>query len=65
MNNKRALIAVLAMALPGLSVFAQRYHGPGEPDFKKRNYPEGLNSIRSYLDKNKDKAIILKGTQWK
>ena len=48
-----------------LSVFAQRYHGPGEPDFKKRNYLEGLNNIRSYLDKNKDKAIILKGTQWK
>jgi len=48
-----------------LSVFAQRYHGPGEPDFKKRNYQEGLNNIRSYLDKNKDKAIILKGTQWK
>tara|TARA_B100000745_G_scaffold251266_1_gene173401 strand:+ start:565 stop:693 length:129 start_codon:yes stop_codon:yes gene_type:complete len=34
MNNKRALIAVLAMALPGLSVFAQQSDDePPDMDF--------------------------------
>ena len=34
MNNKRALIAVLVMALPGLSVFAQQSDDePPDMDF--------------------------------
>ena len=34
MNNKRALITVLAMALPGLSVFAQQSDDePPDMDF--------------------------------
>ncbi len=48
-----------------LSVFSRRYHGPGEIDFTKKNYLDGLSQIKSYLDKQEGKPIRLQGTQWK
>jgi len=48
-----------------LSVFSQRYHGPGESAFRAKNYSRGLNQIKSYLDKKGDKTIELKDAQWK
>jgi hypothetical protein len=48
-----------------LSVFSQRYHGPGESAFRVKNYSRGLNQIKSYLDKKGDTTIELKDAQWK
>ncbi|GJL77563.1 MAG: spermidine synthase [Nitrospinaceae bacterium] len=47
------------------SVFARRYHGPGEEAFAMKNYPAGLEAIRIYLDANKDAPISLQGAEWK
>ncbi len=47
-----------------LSIFSQRYHGPGESAFKKKNYSEGLGEVVTYLNKKKGQPIRLKGIQW-
>jgi spermidine synthase len=47
-----------------LSIFSQRYHGPGESAFKRKNYSEGLGEVVTYLNKKKGQPIRLKGIQW-
>ena len=47
-----------------LSIFSQRYHGPGESAFIKNNYIDGLDEIEVYIDKKKDLPIRLKGIEW-
>ena len=47
-----------------LSIFSQRYHGPGESAFIKNNYLDGLDEIEVYIDKKKDLPIRLKGIEW-
>ncbi|MCH8156776.1 MAG: fused MFS/spermidine synthase [Nitrospinae bacterium] len=47
-----------------LGIFARRYHGPGERAFAEKNYPAGLESVKSYLDKLGDKPIRLHDANW-
>ena len=47
------------------SIFSKRYHGPGEHDFKSKNYLAGLKAVKTYLDKKENAVISLKHAQWK
>ena len=47
------------------SVFSRRYHGPGEEAFAMKNYPEGMEAMRTYLDTKKDAPISLQDATWK
>jgi hypothetical protein len=47
-----------------LSVFAKRYHGPGEQDFAAGNYPAALEAVQIYLDTLGDTPIRLNDTIW-
>ncbi len=47
-----------------LSVFAKRYHGPGEQDFVAGNYPAALEAVQIYLDTLGDTPIQLNDTTW-
>jgi spermidine synthase len=46
------------------SVFARRYHGPGEEAFATRNYPAGMEALRIYLDGKMDVSISLQDAAW-
>ena len=47
-----------------IGVFSQRYQGPGEEAFSKRNYFSGLEAVRIYFDSYKKPAVHLDGAKW-
>ncbi len=46
------------------SLFARRYHGPGETFFTSGNYYGGLESLRAFFESHKTLAINLQDAQW-
>ncbi len=47
-----------------MSLFARRYHGPGEDFFASGNYFGGLEALRIYFEAKKTPKINLQGAQW-
>ena len=48
-----------------ISIFSQRYRGPGAEAFARKNYRAGLEQVKVFLE-NRDKPLIhLSGTGWK
>jgi len=47
-----------------LSIFSQRYLGPGHALFREKNYREGLIRVQSFLDKHSSKYIHLSDDGW-
>jgi spermidine synthase len=46
------------------SLFARRYHGPGENFFASGNYYGGLEALRIFFESNKTRPINLQDAQW-
>jgi spermidine synthase len=46
------------------SLFARRYHGPGENFFASGNYYGGLESLRVFFESHKTLPLNLKDAQW-
>ena len=46
------------------SLFARRYHGPGENFFASGNYYGGLEALRVFFESNKTLPINLQDAQW-
>ena len=47
-----------------LSIFAQRYRGPGAEQFAAKNYPAALEQVQLFLDTRKDAVIRLSDSGW-
>ena len=47
-----------------LSVFSQRYRGPGHREFAAKNYRAGLEKVRRFFDENRDAPVRLSATGW-
>ena len=48
-----------------ISVFSRRYNGPGKTDFERKDYPGGINKVKTYLEIQGEKTIKLNDVQWK
>jgi spermidine synthase len=46
------------------SLFARRYHGPGETFFASGNYYGGLEALRGFFESHKTQPINLQDAQW-
>ena len=49
---------------PRLSLFARRYHGPGEDYFASGNYLAGAEALNTYFASKKTAKVDLQGAQW-
>ncbi|MBT5028115.1 MAG: fused MFS/spermidine synthase [Nitrospina sp.] len=47
-----------------LSLFARRYHGPGEDYFASGNYLAGAEALNTYFASKKTAKVDLQGAQW-
>ncbi len=47
-----------------LSIFSQRYRGPGAEDFKNRNFMEGLEKVAEFTKNQRDRWITLSDNGW-
>ncbi len=47
-----------------LSIFSQRYLGPGNSKFEQKSYLEGLKEIQTFLKSQKNKYLKLNSTGW-
>jgi len=48
-----------------LSIFSQRYGGPGKESFSKKNFEEGIKQIKEFLDDSGKATIRLGDVRWK
>jgi hypothetical protein len=48
-----------------ISIFSQRYQGPGAEAFAQKNYRAGLEQVQIFLETHKGSAIQLSGSGWK
>ncbi|QPJ63672.1 MAG: spermine synthase [Candidatus Nitronauta litoralis] len=48
-----------------LSVFSQRYQGPGTQAFQSKSYSEGLQAVSDFMEKKSGKWIGLSDAGWK
>jgi hypothetical protein len=48
-----------------ISIFAQRYRGPGVEAFAQKNYRAGLEQVQIYLEGHKGPFIQLSDSGWK
>jgi hypothetical protein len=47
-----------------ISIFSQRYHGPGKESFARKNFLAGLEQVRVFLDDAGSSTIHLSETGW-
>ncbi len=47
-----------------MSIFAQRYRGPGAEDFAVKNYRAGLEQVRRFLETHEEPFIQLSDSGW-
>jgi spermidine synthase len=48
-----------------LSIFSQRYQGPGAGAFARKNYGAGLEQVQHFLETHEEPFIQLSGSGWK
>ena len=47
-----------------LSIFSQRYSGPGKESFSKKNYGAGIQQVKEFLENSREANVRLGDTGW-
>ena len=47
-----------------LSIFSQRYKGPGYQEFSRKDYQAGMAKVREFFDENQNSLVSLSASGW-
>ena len=47
-----------------LSIFSQRYSGPGKEDFSKKNFDAGIKQVKEFLENSREETVRLGDAGW-